>query len=72
VVAISLWESRANAEAYQRERYPEVQKMLAKVIESAPEVKTYQLGLSTLHKLGAAAAFPNQSSNTTPAAGVGG
>jgi len=71
VVAISLWESKANAEAYQRESYPEVLKTLAKVIEGAPEVKTYQLGFSTLHKLGTAA-FLNQSPNTTPLAGVGG
>ena len=71
VLAISLWESKENAEAYQRESYPEVLKMLSEVIESAPEVKTYQLGLSTLHKP-SAAAFLNQSPNTTPVAGVGG
>ena len=71
VVAISLWESKANAEAYQRESYPEVLKKLAKVIEQAPEVKTYELGFSTLHKVGATA-FLKQSPNTTPAAGVGG
>ena len=46
-------------------------KTLAKVIESAPKVKTYQLGFSTLHKLGAAACL-NQSPNITPLAGVGG
>src|ERR1700730_7542244 len=62
VLAISLWESKENAEAYGRESYPEVLKMLSKVIESAPEVKTYQLGLSTLHKP-SAAAFVNQSPN---------
>jgi heme-degrading monooxygenase HmoA len=71
VVAISLWESKADAEAYQRESYPQMLKKLAKVIEKAPEVKTYELGYSTLHKLGATA-FLNQSPNTTPAAGVGG
>ena len=71
VVALSLWESKENAEAYQRQSYPEVAKMLAKVIESAPQVKTYELGLSTLHKLGSTA-LANQSPNTTPSAGVGG
>jgi heme-degrading monooxygenase HmoA len=71
VVAISLWDSKENAEAYQRERYPEVEKMLTKVIETAPKVKTYQLGFSTLHKLGAGA-LSSQSPNTTPSAGVGG
>ena len=71
VIAISLWESKANAEAYQRESYADVLKKLAKVIESVPQVKTYELGFSTLHKLDAAALL-NQSPNTTPAAGVGG
>ena len=33
VVAISLWESRENAETYSRATYPEVLKTLAKVIE---------------------------------------
>ena len=71
VVALSLWESRESAEAYQRQSYPEVVKMLGRVIESAPQVKTYELGFSTLHKLGATA-LGNQSPNTTPSAGVGG
>jgi heme-degrading monooxygenase HmoA len=70
VVAISLWESRENAEAYARAAYPELLKILAKVIESNPKVKTYQVSYSTLHKIGAA--FPPQSPNITPAAGVGG
>ena len=39
-VGISLWDNRQNAEAYQRETYPEVQKMLTKVIDGSPQVKT--------------------------------
>jgi heme-degrading monooxygenase HmoA len=71
VVAISLWESRENAEAYDRATYPEVLKTLASVIERAPVVQTFQLAFSTLHRTGAAA-LPKQSPNTTPTAGVGG
>jgi heme-degrading monooxygenase HmoA len=71
VVAISLWESRENMEAWERAGYPELVKLLANVVEKAPEVKTYQLGLSTLHKL-SDVALRTQSPNTTPAAGVGG
>jgi heme-degrading monooxygenase HmoA len=71
VVAISLWESKDNAETYDHTTYPEVLKTLAKVIERAPEVKTFQLAYSTLHKTGEAA-FPNQSPVTNPPAGVGG
>ena len=52
-VGISLWENKDNAEAYQRETYPEVQKLLSKVIDGAPQVKTYNVSLSTFHKLAA-------------------
>ena len=71
VVAISLWDSKEDVEAYDRAGYPEIKKLLANVIEKTPEVKTYQLGLSTLHKLGDIA-LRTQSPNTTPSAGVGG
>jgi len=71
VVAISLWESKQNAEAYERATYPEVMKTLAAVIERAPVVRTFQLAYSTLDRTGIAAP-PRQSPNTTPSAGVGG
>jgi heme-degrading monooxygenase HmoA len=71
IVAISLWDSREEAEAYDRATYPDVVKALTKVIERAPVVKTYQLAFSTLHDSGKAD-FPSQSPNTTPQPGVGG
>ena len=37
-VGISLWDSKQNAESYQRETYPEVQKILGKVIDGTPQV----------------------------------
>ena len=40
-----------NAEAYQRETYPEVQRILAKVIEGTPQVKTYEIGSTTIAKV---------------------
>ena len=49
-VGISLWDNKQNAEAYQRETYPEVQKLLAKVIDGTPQVKTYEVSFSTLAK----------------------
>jgi quinol monooxygenase YgiN len=50
VVAISLWESKENAETYSRTMYPELLKMLAKVIEPNPRVKTHEVVSSTLQK----------------------
>jgi len=52
-VAISLWETKENAEAYNRTGYPEILKTLAKVVEGTPKVETFELSNSTLHKLAA-------------------
>src|SRR5881296_951314 len=49
-VGISLWDNKQNAEAYQRETYPEVQRILTKSIEGTPQVKTYEVPYSTLTK----------------------
>ena len=53
---ISLWDNRENAEAYNRETYPEVTKILAVVVEGTPRVETYEVANSTFHKVAAAAA----------------
>ncbi len=51
VVAISLWDSKQSAEAYNRTTYPEVLEALGKVIERTPEVKTLEVAYSTFHKM---------------------
>jgi heme-degrading monooxygenase HmoA len=53
VIGISIWEHRENAEAYNREAYPQVQQLLTKVLEGAPLVKTYEVSNSTIQKLAA-------------------
>ena len=50
VIGISLWDQKQDAEAYQRTTYPEVQKLLSKVIESTPQVQTYEVSLSSMHR----------------------
>ena len=50
---ISLWERAENAEAYNRGTYPEVTKILAKVVEGTPRVETYEVSNSTFHKIAA-------------------
>ncbi len=52
-VAISFWETKENAEAYNRTGYPELLKTLAKVVVGTPKVETFELSSSTLHKLAA-------------------
>ena len=53
VVAISLWESKENAETYNRATYPEVLKTLANLVEGTPKVRTYEVAYSTFHKIAA-------------------
>jgi hypothetical protein len=48
---ISLWERPENAEAYNREVYPAVRKILAKSIEGAPQIETFEVITSTFHKV---------------------
>jgi hypothetical protein len=54
-VGISFWDQKENAEAYNREIFPEVQKLLAKVIEGTPQVQNYEVSGSTFHKIAARA-----------------
>ena len=55
-VAISLWEEKEHAEAYNREAYPQVLRTLEKYIEGTPVVKPLEVKYSTFHKIGIAAA----------------
>ena len=53
-VAISLWENKASADAYNTNVYPEVLRTLAKMIDGMPKVQTFEAVTSTLHTLVAA------------------
>lgn len=52
-VAISLWEQKEHADAYQRGTYPDVLKTMAKVVEGTPQVQTSEVSNSTWHKIAA-------------------
>lgn len=56
VVAISLWETKEHAEAYNRELYPQIEKIVARFIEGIPVVKKFEAEYSTFHKVAFAAA----------------
>jgi len=52
-VTISLWENKANAEAYNTNTYPEVLRTLAKMIEGTPKVQTFEAVTSSHNVLAA-------------------
>jgi hypothetical protein len=55
MVAISLWETKEYAEIYNRELYPQIEKIVAKFIEGIPVVKKFEAEYSTFHKIAFAA-----------------
>jgi len=50
-VVVSLWETKANADDYNTNTYPEVVKTLAKVIDGTPRVQTFETVISTFHNV---------------------
>ncbi len=54
-IAISLWETRADAEAYNTNTYPEVLKTLGRMIDGTPKVQTFEAVTSTSQKVAVAA-----------------
>ena len=55
-VAISFWDKKENAEAYNREKYPEILKTLSRVVDGTPKVATFEVANSTSHQIAAKAA----------------
>jgi len=55
VTAISLWENKTDADAYNTNTYPQVLKTMERFIEGAPKVQTSDVINSTFHKIGVAA-----------------
>jgi hypothetical protein len=51
VTAISLWDNKSDAEAYNTSTYPEVVKSLSKVTDGTPRVQTCEVINSTFHKV---------------------
>src|SRR5687768_528376 len=52
--AVSLWDNKDSAETYHRGAFVEVTKLLSKLVEGTPQVETYEVANSTMHKIAAA------------------
>ena len=51
VVAISFWEQKENAQAYNSTGYPEVLKILERFLDGTPHVRTFDVVSSTVQKV---------------------
>ena len=57
MVAISLWETKEHVETYNRELYPQIEKIVNRFVEGIPIVKQFEAKYSTFHKVAFAATF---------------
>jgi heme-degrading monooxygenase HmoA len=54
-VSISFWETKEDAEAYNRAAYPEMLQSISTVVEKNPKVETFEVANSTFHRIAARA-----------------
>ncbi len=52
-VGITLWESKEHADAYVKGAYPQVERILAPLVEGSAHVGGFNVVSSTFHKVGA-------------------
>jgi heme-degrading monooxygenase HmoA len=53
VLALSFWNTREDAQRYEREQFDTVQKAVQHLLEAAPVVRTFNVHTSTAHKVAA-------------------
>jgi heme-degrading monooxygenase HmoA len=53
VLALSFWQTREDAQRYEREQFDAVQKIVQHLLEAGPEVSTFNVHTSTAHKVAA-------------------
>lgn len=51
VLALSFWNTREDAQRYQREQFDTVQKTVQHLLETAPVVRTFDVHTSTAHRV---------------------
>jgi heme-degrading monooxygenase HmoA len=51
VLGLSFWNSKEDAERYHQEQYPEVHEMLDHLIETEPEIRTFDVQASTTRQI---------------------
>jgi heme-degrading monooxygenase HmoA len=51
VLGLSFWNSKEDAERYNQEQYPKVHEMLKQLIETEPEIRTFDVQASTTRQI---------------------
>ena len=53
ILGLSFWNSKEDAERYQREQYARINEILAPLLETAPVIRTFDVHTSTTHRIAA-------------------
>jgi heme-degrading monooxygenase HmoA len=53
VLALSFWNSKEDAERYQREQYPAIHEMVRHLLAAEPVIRTFNVDSSTTHRIAA-------------------
>ena len=51
ILALSFWNTREDAQRYEREQFDTVQKIVQQLLEAAPVVRTFDVHTSTAHRV---------------------
>ncbi len=51
ILALSFWQTEADAHRYDQEQFPRITEMLSHVLEGEPTVETFNVDTSTTHKI---------------------
>jgi len=51
VLSLSFWNTREDAERYNREQYPAIHEMVRHLLETEPAIRTFNVDSSTTHKI---------------------
>jgi len=53
VLGLSFWNAREDAERYHRAQYPQIHEMLKHLLETEPVIRTFDVHISTTHRIAA-------------------
>src|SRR5207253_9736501 len=51
ILGLSFWNSKDDADRYNREQYPKIQEMLKPLLETEPVIRTFDVPTSTTHRI---------------------
>ena len=51
ILGLSFWNSKEDAERYRQEQYPKIHEMMKHLLETEPNIRTFDVHTSTTHRI---------------------